>query len=118
MHEHAHGRERPRSHGPMQRRHARAIQGVRIRANRDEVLDRLRLRERIPSVRVSRVVERLRSSAIPRAAICPMGYQQCRDRPPKCSRGHVEGRVARVEVVSDVGKEEGRALLACRTHGR
>ena len=64
----AHRRHRSRSHGPMQRRHPERSSGIGIRTHRDEVLDRLGLRARIPPVRIGRVMERLRSSAILRSS--------------------------------------------------
>jgi hypothetical protein len=117
VHERPNGSQRPRSHGPMQGRHARAIQDVGICANRDEVLNGLCLRDRIPPVRVSRVMERLRSSAVPRPAVRSIRDQEYRHLTPKCRSGHMQGRVARIEVVSDVREVEGRTLLACRAHG-
>src|SRR5882672_46704 len=101
----------------MQGGHAGPIHGVGIGANRDEVLDRFRLRARIPPVGISRVMKRLCSLAIPRPTICSVRDQQCGDLTPKCRRGHMESRVASIEIVSDVGKKEGGTVLACRAYG-
>jgi hypothetical protein len=51
-------------------------------------------------------VKRLRSPAIFRSAIGPVRNQEFRDPTPKCCGRHVESRIARIEVVSDFGKEK------------
>ena len=56
----------------------------------------------------------LGTSAICRAAICPVRHEELCNRPPKCGGRHVESRVADVKVVSDFAEEEGRGVLACR----
>jgi len=112
----SYSRQRPRPHSSVQGRHAGAIQGVGIRPNRQEVLDRLSLSGRFPSVGVGRVVKRFRASTIFRPAIGSVRHQQLRDRAPKCRGSHVERCVARIEVVSDVGEEECRCLLTCSAH--
>jgi hypothetical protein len=105
--ERSYGRQRPRSHSSVQGRHAGAIQGVGICANRREVLDRLSLCRRIPSVGVGRVVKRFCPSPISRAAIGSARDQELRNRTPKCGGSHVKSRIARVQVVSDVDEEKG-----------
>ena len=100
-------RQRSCSHSSVKGRHAGAIQRVGICTNRQEVPDYLSLRRRIPSVGVRRVVKRLRSPAIFRSAIGSVRNQEFRDLAPKCRSSHVESRVARIEVVSDIGEEKG-----------
>ena len=56
VHKCSYGRQRSSPHGPVQRGHSRAIQRVRISANRDEVLDHLSLRAGDAAIRVRRIV--------------------------------------------------------------
>ena len=98
--------QRPRSHGSVQRRHTRAIHSVGICANRYEVLDRLSLCRRIPSVGVRRIVKRLCPAAISRSAIRSGRDQERRNRTPKCCGSHVKRRIARIQVMRDVGVEK------------
>ncbi len=90
----------------MQRRHAGAIQRVGVRANRDQVLDDLDLFRGKPPVGVGGVMKRLCSSAVLRSAIGSTRNQELRDRAPKCRRGHMQRRIAGIEVMSDFREEE------------
>jgi hypothetical protein len=51
-------------------------------------------------------VKRLCASAISRSAIGAVRDQEFRNRTPKCGGSHVECRIARIKIVSDVGEEE------------
>ena len=59
-------------------------------------------------------MKRLCSTAILRSAIGAVRNQEFCNRPPKCRGRHVEGRIARIEVMRDVGEEMRRRLLTCR----
>lgn len=61
-------------------------------------------------------MERFRAAAILRSTLCSVLDQEGGDGTPKCRGGHVESRVARIAVVSDVREEEGRTLLPPRAH--
>lgn len=104
--------QRPCSHSSVQGRHAGAIQGVGICANRQEVLDRLSLRRRIPAVGVRRVVKGFGSATILRAAIRPVRNKEFCDPTAKRGGSHMQSRVAGVKVVSDFAEKEGRCVLA------
>ncbi len=110
--------QRPCSHSSVQGRHAGAIQGVGICANRQEVLDRLSLRRRIPAVGVRRVVKGFGSATILRAAIRPVRNKEFCDPTAKRGGSHMQSRVAGVKVVSDFAEEKGRCFLACSANVR
>ncbi len=61
-------------------------------------------------------MKRLRSTTVLRTTVCLMPYQKRHNLIPKCRRGHVQSRVASIEVMSNVGKEEGGAIAACRAY--
>ena len=110
--------QRPCSHGSVQGCHAAAVQGVGIRANRQEVLDRLGLCRRVPVVGVRRIVKRLGAAAILRVTVGPVRNQKPRDRTSKCRSSHVQSRVAGVQVVSDFAEKEARLALAASANDR
>jgi hypothetical protein len=58
-------------------------------------------------------VKGLRSSSIPRSAIGSVRDQEFRNPALECRGRHVKRGVGRIEVVSDVGEEEGGRLLTC-----
>jgi hypothetical protein len=60
----AYGLRRTGAHRPMERRHATAIESIRIRANGEEVRDRVSLCRRLPSVRVGGIVQRFGTPSI------------------------------------------------------
>src|SRR5262249_49375159 len=94
------------------------VHRVGVRANRREVLDHVGLRPRLPSVRVRRVMKRLRSPPVLRSTVGSVGYQEFGYRTTKCGSSHVEGRVASVEVVRDSREEKCPSLLPRRTNWR
>ena len=71
---------------------------------------------RTPPVRVRRVVERLRASAIFRPAIGAVRDQELRNVAPKCRSSHMQSCVALIKVVSDISEEKGRSLTTRRAH--
>ena len=116
--ERSHSRQGARAHRSVQRRDAGIVHGVGICADRHEVFDDGRLSRRVPSVGIRRIVKRLRPSAIFCAPIGSVRNQEFRNRAPKCRGSHVKGRIAGIEVVSDVGKEKSRGLLTRRPNAR
>jgi hypothetical protein len=59
-------------------------------------------------------MQRLGASTILRPATGAVSNQEFRDLPSKGGSGHVESRVACIEVVSNLGVEEVRGRVACR----
>ena len=90
-----------RSDRAVQRRHARTVPCVGIRADRHEVTNDVGLGDRIPMIRIRGIVKRFRPPAIPGADIGPPGQEKFRQRSPEGRCRHVQCGVAGVQVMRD-----------------
>jgi hypothetical protein len=104
----------------MQRRDTAFVDRVRVGASIDEISDDLALRISIQEIRarvsVCGVVERFGSSSVAganRGALCDERLGQCS---VIGGGGHMQCRVARVDVVTNRNKEVGVGILAARSH--
>jgi hypothetical protein len=72
------------------------------------------LASRVPVIGVGRVMQRFRPSSISRPAVGSVRNQQFSNRAPECRGSHVESRIATIEIVTDLGKEEIESFLSRR----
>ncbi len=105
---------RPCSDGSVQRRDTGAVQRIGTCSNSCEVLNYFSLRSRVPVISVRRVMQRFRSSSISRPAVGAVRNQELGNRAAECRRSHVESRIAAIEIVTDIGKEEVGGCLSRR----
>jgi hypothetical protein len=56
------------------------------------------------------------ASSISRSAVGSVRDQELGNWAPKCRRSHVESRIAAIEVVTDIGKEETGGCLSRRAN--
>jgi hypothetical protein len=106
VYQRSYGGQRSCSDGSVQRCDAGTVQRIGICSNRCEVLDYFSLRSRVPVIGVPRVMQRFRSSSISRSGVGSVRNQELGNRAPKCRRSHMEGRIAAIQIVTDIGKEE------------
>jgi hypothetical protein len=100
------GRQRSCSHRPVQWPHSAPVQGFGISAEREEILDCLRLGLRIPMVGVRGVVKGLGAPTVSGMTVRPVCDEELCDRTSKRGGGHMESRVPGVKVVGDIGEKE------------
>lgn len=100
------GRGASRPHGPMQRRHAHFVGGIRVGSRLDEAADRGRLRCRIPRdgsrLAHSGVMQWLVAKAIFRVDVGALFDQPANDFRPIRSRGDMQCRVAFIYVAANL----------------
>jgi hypothetical protein len=114
----SHGLRRTGSHGSMERRHAAAIEGVRIGSGEQEVRDRVALCRRLPSICVGGIVQRLGTPPISGTTARSTSYQSLGDRTLKGSGSHMERCVSRHEVVANLFEEKLGRLRSRRACSR